>query len=436
MGVCVDCQKKSLKRQAIFHSFSKSQVLSMGLGAVVLLLLWLTFLWREPALHQKDFPQIPLPVAVEEPQQNARNQDPNLPFEPVSWTHAGSSLNEAQRVALAAARAPQDLLGLAPRLPKPSAVTAGQLPLLVTKPKPQRIRHSLVTGGEAGEKRRPQAKTPAPAEGPRLSSTSPAVSAFGRGAMRHHITSLSQQQRWITLSFDGDHLDNCTESILTILSDEGVTANFFLTGFFIQHYESSVHDILEQGHEVGNHTLTHPHLTTYETDRRHRTLEGVDFDFIKRELQTPEQAFLALTGKRLAPFWRAPYGEQNREIRQWAYGLGYLHIGWSKGFDSMDWMVNSESRYYKKPKELEEELLAKMKDPGHRIILFHLGSKRVLADRPHLMLKDYIVKAKAMGYEFLTISEALSRTGRQMNDSSDEVALARWRTENKGEPHP
>src|SRR3990170_4037126 len=93
----------------------------------------------------------------------------------------------------------------------------------------------------------------------------------------------------------------------------------------IERYPELVKKMAEDGHEIGNHTMTHPHLTTFEKNLKQQTLPGVDREFIIRQLKETAKIFRELTGKDMIPYWRAPYGEQNAEIRQWAYKAGFTH---------------------------------------------------------------------------------------------------------------
>lgn len=225
---------------------------------------------------------------------------------------------------------------------------------------------------------------------------------------KYHVDILSKSPNHIVLTFDGDHLANCVQPILKVLREKNVQATMFLTGQFVEQYAEETLQIIRDGHEVGNHTWSHRHLTQYESNQTHRTLGDVDQRLVASELRRTNTAFGNLAGQRMKPFWRAPYGEHNKDIRTWAYAEGFLHIGWSHGFDSLDWLDNPKSRYYWRPAALKSRLLRKLgSEPGGKIILFHLGSRRPDEDRPYHMLAEFIDDARARGYRFSTISESL-----------------------------
>ena len=118
----------------------------------------------------------------------------------------------------------------------------------------------------------------------------------------------------IALTFDAGDLDNAITQILDVLKSERVRCTIFVTGSFIQKHPREVLRMLKDGHEIGNHTCSHPRLTTYETNRRHFTLPGATREFVQKELCGVEKPYEDLTHQKLARFWRAPYGERNAEI--------------------------------------------------------------------------------------------------------------------------
>ncbi len=220
----------------------------------------------------------------------------------------------------------------------------------------------------------------------------------------------------IALTFDGGYLDNACEEILDILKQRKIWCTFFLTGYFIKKYPAIVNRMVEDGHEVGNHTWSHPHLTEFEEKRVHVTKSTVSSVFLQNQLNKTALAFQACTGRKLIPFWRAPYGEHNLEIREWAAELGYRHIGWTVGpswennMDTMDWVADSTLPAY----HTADEILDKVLNFGHgallgasgSIVIMHLGTLRK-TDFPHKKLPEIIDGLREKGYELVCISEML-----------------------------
>jgi peptidoglycan/xylan/chitin deacetylase (PgdA/CDA1 family) len=223
-------------------------------------------------------------------------------------------------------------------------------------------------------------------------------------------------EKKIALTFDGDYLNNVTGEILDILKKENVKCTMFLTGRYMRRYADMVKRIIAEGHEVGNHSWTHPHLTTFEENHLHQTLPDVTQEVVQQELLKTAELFRQITGKQMAPYWRAPYGEHNAEIRNWAAAAGFRHVGWTvgrnweDGMDTLDWVADTTATIYHSADEIAEKILSFARNNSYGangvVILMHLGTQRN-DDYPHLKLPFIIQQLKEMGYQFVTISEML-----------------------------
>ncbi len=220
----------------------------------------------------------------------------------------------------------------------------------------------------------------------------------------------------IALTFDGDYLDNVTVEILDILKQEDVKCTIFLTGRYMRRYGDLVKRMVAEGHVIGNHSWTHPHLTTFEQNHLHQTLQEISPDVLQQELLKTAELFRQITGKQMTPLWRSPYGEHNAEIRNWAAAAGFRHVGWTvgrnweDGMDTLDWVADKTATIYHSADEIAEKILSFAKNNSYgangAIILMHLGTQRN-DDYPHLKLPVIIQQLKGMGYQFVTISEML-----------------------------
>ncbi|MEK7313765.1 MAG: polysaccharide deacetylase family protein, partial [Deltaproteobacteria bacterium] len=177
------------------------------------------------------------------------------------------------------------------------------------------------------------------------------------------LTRGGTEKREICLTFDGGSEAFDTTLILDTLRERGIRTTIFLTGGFIQKFPDIVKTIAADGHEIGNHTLNHPHLTTFEQNRRHATLPGVTKEFLLNELRATERLFKEATGRDMARLWRAPYGEVNGDIRAWAFEKGYAHVGWTTDYaakeslDTLDWVKDTSSKHYRTAVEIKEKVL-------------------------------------------------------------------------------
>jgi peptidoglycan/xylan/chitin deacetylase (PgdA/CDA1 family) len=172
--------------------------------------------------------------------------------------------------------------------------------------------------------------------------------------------------------------------------------------------------MIGDGHEIGNHTFSHPHLTTFAFNRRQDTLPKITREFIQDELRQVARLFEEMTGVPLSPYWRAPYGEHNPEIRRWAAEIGYLHVGWTRNLeagedlDSRDWVADPRSPMYYRAQEVRDRILnfgngtAAQANGG--IVLLHLGTQRK-QDRVDGELPAIIDGLRLQGYTLVPVSE-------------------------------
>ena len=229
-------------------------------------------------------------------------------------------------------------------------------------------------------------------------------------------------KKLIALTFDGGSNSGAAGDILDTLKSRSVKATMFVTGEFIRAFPDAVRRIVAEGHEVGNHTFSHPHLTSWAQDRTNTTLPSVSQTLLCNQLRHTDSLFLALTGGHLAPLWRAPYGEKNSAICVWAQRCGYVHIGWRQGktwrqgLDSNDWVPDEETPGFHTPEQVVDKILALANDPpdgiNGGIVLMHLGSERKDAHTQMFrMLGKLIDDLKALGYTFVTSSEMLKESG-------------------------
>ncbi|MFQ5329007.1 MAG: polysaccharide deacetylase family protein [Thermodesulfobacteriota bacterium] len=225
------------------------------------------------------------------------------------------------------------------------------------------------------------------------------------------------ERKEISFTFDGGAGARETEEILAILRRHRIRTTIFLTGNFIEIFPRLVIQMVEDGHEIGNHTLTHPHLTTYNRNARHHTLPRIDREFIVNELRETAHLFQELTGEKMAPLWRAPYGEVNSQIRRWAFDAGYLHINWTRNYerreslDSLDWVDDAGSNLYHTSEGIKRRIL-NFGSGGHGlkggIVLMHLGTERTV-DRAVDTLDETITALEERGYRFVKVSDLLQR---------------------------
>lgn len=210
----------------------------------------------------------------------------------------------------------------------------------------------------------------------------------------NHVIRGPSHLKQLALTFDADfgHYDNeAVDLILSTLRPTKARSTFFLTGRLIKQSPEFVLRLISEGHELGNHTYTHPHLDG---------LSEQEFDL---ELAETEIALMKVAGEKFSPLWRSPYGEYNEKLWQIAARRGYRHIYWS--YDSRDWVEDSQSSRYRSSRRVCDDILTSDARNG-MIALFHLGARK--NDPIYLIFPELIGQLTACGYRIVTVSDLLS----------------------------
>ena len=226
-------------------------------------------------------------------------------------------------------------------------------------------------------------------------------------------------QKRILLSFDGGSTSEVATEVLDLLKARHVRTTLFLTGAFIQRYPALVKRMAGEGHELGNHTMNHPHFAPGMKRDPKWTRER-----FQKELLDADAALVRLLGRPMDPYWRAPYGEHTAEIRRWAEELGYRHVGWSEGADTLDWAGPKDRRLYRSGEAIVARLEKRLgRDGDGLIVLMHLGSARELGDRPTEGLGAFMDRARQEGWSFVTAGAILHDLGKPVWNPHQRLAL-------------
>lgn len=197
--------------------------------------------------------------------------------------------------------------------------------------------------------------------------------------------SISRQQmreNLCALTFDDGPSRN-TSRLLDMLSGYGIHATFFLLGKNAALRPALVQRIVAEGHEVGNHSWSHPKLRALNREQQREELARTDT--LLRDLGARPR------------YVRPPYGAYNEDTLALADEMGLAIMLWSQ--DSHDWKrlpVNYA---------LLPNTLGHVYGPGQLrgIFLFHDSLKRTVDDLPRI-----IAELRAGGCQrFVTVSEYL-----------------------------
>lgn len=188
-------------------------------------------------------------------------------------------------------------------------------------------------------------------------------------------------EKKIYLTFDEGYENGYTPKILDVLRDNGVKAAFFITGPYLKGHQDLVRRMVEEGHEVGNHTIHHP------------SLPGLADSVLEEEVLGLDRAFNEKFGLHMR-FLRPPKGEYSERSLAVTNKLGYCNLFWSFAYD--DW-------YRDKIRGADYAYSIVMRNLHNgAVLLLHAVSK----DNADAL--DSIIKgAQEKGYEFGTPDDLL-----------------------------
>ena len=191
------------------------------------------------------------------------------------------------------------------------------------------------------------------------------------------IYCVNRDDNKISISFDAAWGGDKTLGILNLLDEYNIKTTFFLVDIWTQKYPELVKEIVARGHEIGNHSTSHPQMSKLNETQ------------IAKELNTQADNVLAIAGVRPVLF-RPPYGDYNNRVITTARAQGFVPIQWS--VDSLDW----------KNRGAQEIINRATKVKSGDIVLFHNDSQYILDALP-AVLKYYAEN----GYSVVPISEIL-----------------------------
>ncbi len=200
------------------------------------------------------------------------------------------------------------------------------------------------------------------------------------------------EEKICAISFDAAWGNEDTEELIKILNDYDVKTTFFVVGSWVDKYPESVKALHDAGHEIMNHSNSHPHMT--------QITEGKMIE----EIEECDKKIEAITGKEVTLF-RPPYGDYNAKVIETMDKQKHYTVQWS--VDSLDWKDLTKEEIYKRVTDNIH--------PG-AIVLFHNAAKNTPAALP-----DILKTLKEQGYKIVPVSEiiykdnfTIDHTGKQI----------------------
>ena len=189
----------------------------------------------------------------------------------------------------------------------------------------------------------------------------------------------------IYLTFDAGYENGYTENILDVLKKHGVKATFFLVGNFLQTAPELVKRMVNEGHTVGNHTMTHPDMSAIS-----------DIESFKKELCGLEELYKEVTGKEIVKVYRPPQGKYSEDNLKMAQEMGYKTIFWSLAY--VDWYNDNQPT----KEQAFDKLLPRIHNGA--VVLLHSTSKTNSE-----ILDELLTKWEDMGYILSPITELVGQ---------------------------
>jgi len=187
----------------------------------------------------------------------------------------------------------------------------------------------------------------------------------------------------IALSFDDGPYPVQTPLLLDVLQDLDVKATFFLIGDDAEQFPDLTSRIERAGHEIANHTMTHP-----------ANFEALSAEQVRGELLGAAEVLERYAhDPAIRTMMRPPHGRFTERTVLAAQAAGFNVILWNE--DPGDWRTVSPEALAK-----DVELHATAPD----IVLLHSGRMETTE-----MLPEVVARFRKAGYEFVTVGELLRR---------------------------
>ena len=193
------------------------------------------------------------------------------------------------------------------------------------------------------------------------------------------IYCVETDKKQVALSFDAAWGNDDTEELIKILKEYNAVATFFVVGAWVDKYPESVKQLSDAGHQIHNHSNTHPHMPQLSKEQ------------MTAEITACNEKISKITGK-TPNLIRVPYGDYNNAVIETVEALKMYTVQWD--VDSLDWKDNATAD------SICKRVTSKVKNGS--IVLFHNDAEFTPEALPNILkcLKDE-------GYEFVFINDLI-----------------------------
>lgn len=194
------------------------------------------------------------------------------------------------------------------------------------------------------------------------------------------IQSVETDKKVVSLTFDINSTSEDLDSILNILEKHNVKASFFVTGKWLDENYQDITNIIDGGHDIGNHSDNHRHMDLLSKKE------------CEEEIMNLHNKVKDITGIEMT-LYRPPYGDFNNTLIHTAEEQGYSVIKWD--IDSLDWKDYSVNNIIKQTSQ-------NINLRNGSIILFHSDTKYTAK-----ALEEVVFNLLEKGYQIAPVSELI-----------------------------
>lgn len=206
------------------------------------------------------------------------------------------------------------------------------------------------------------------------------------------IYSVNIEEKKVALTMNCAWNADDIDLILETLDKTNTKITFFMVGDWVDKYPEAVKKINDAGHEIGNHSNTHPHVNNLSYE-----------DNIK-QIETCNTKIEKITNKK-TKLYRAPYGEYNDTVLKSAESINCKTIQWN--LDTLDYKGLTGT-------EMWNRLDGKLSQGS--IILMHNGTDHT-ADSLELLINNI----KKSGFEIVTVSDLIYESDYYIDSTGTQI---------------
>jgi len=184
---------------------------------------------------------------------------------------------------------------------------------------------------------------------------------------------------FIALTFDDGPEQKLTPKLLDLLAAHGIKVTFFVIGQNVTEHPDIVARAAREGHEIGNHSWSHPNLGKMSDEA------------VRRQLRQTDDAIKEATGQR-PTLMRPPYGSLSERQKRWIHDeFGYRIVLWD--VDPLDWKRPG-------PSVVCHRIVAETR-PGSIVLSHDIHPGTIEA------MHATLDQLEAKGFKFVTVSQLI-----------------------------